>query len=108
MGFMQKQVTDKEAWLRVETDNGTEFIPGDLLGNIPDMAGDDDSDQFHTLVNQIQMYTEGEPQSWETVQGFGARLSAPGYMDCTDWAVFSTAEKAEQYLAENFEDEETE
>jgi hypothetical protein len=34
-------------------------------------------------------------------------LSAPGYLDCTDWQIFDTAEEAEQYLEEFYpEDEE--
>jgi hypothetical protein len=34
--------------------------------------------------------------------GYGARLSAPGYMDCTDWVVFDTFEEADEYLAEMY------
>ena len=34
--------------------------------------------------------------------GYGARLSAPGYMDCTDWTVFDTEQGAIDYLAETY------
>ena len=39
-----------------------------------------------------------------------ARLSAPGYMDCTDWTVFKMREDAEEFLRNEYdvEEEETE
>ena len=42
--------------------------------------------------------------------GYGARLSAPGYMDSTSWTVFKTREDAEEFLREEYdvEEEETE
>ena len=54
----------------------------------------------------IRDYCEGTPQSWENIQGYGARLSAPGYMDCTEWCVFDSVEEAEEYLTETYGDEE--
>ncbi len=53
-------------------------------------------------------YVEGNVLSWELIQGYGARLSAPGYLDCTEWTVFDTPEEAQAYLDENFPDEEEE
>ena len=38
----------------------------------------------------------------ESKSGYGARLSASGYLDCTDWAVFDTREEAEAYLVETY------
>jgi hypothetical protein len=51
-------------------------------------------------VTKIQQYTDGEPQDWENIKGYGARLSVPGYLDCTEWSVFDTKEEAEKYLDE--------
>jgi hypothetical protein len=31
---------------------------------------------------------------------YGVRLSASGYLDCTDWEVFDTLEEAQDYLIE--------
>jgi hypothetical protein len=43
------------------------------------------------------------------IEGYGARMSAPGYLDCTEWVVFDTEAKAEAYLEENYDvDEEDE
>jgi len=84
MAFMQKQITVKQAWWQVETSIGTEIVPVDLVSQEPA-----DSSAFED-------YCEGQVQSWELIQGYGARLSAPGYLDCTPWSVFETEEEAEQ------------
>jgi hypothetical protein len=96
MSFMQKQVTDKKLWWIVETTQGTECLPFDLIGKDPE-----DSEAFRD-------YCEGAVQSWEQREGFGARLSAPGYLDCTEWAVFDTPAEAEAYLEEMYGDDEEE
>lgn len=38
--------------------------------------------------------------------GFGARLSMPGYLDCTDWCVLDTEKEARDYLLEMYGEEE--
>ena len=39
----------------------------------------------------------------EEATGFWARLSAPGYLDCTDWSgPFDTEEEAARYLLETY------
>jgi hypothetical protein len=92
MAFTKKQVTAKKSWWRVETSVGTEFLSVDLIGKEPAVSG------------ALEDYCEGKVQTWELIKGFGARLSAPGYMDCTEWAVFETEEEAEQYLEDNYPD----
>ena len=62
--------------------------------------------EFANYEGQIRLYVEGTIQSWENIQGYGARLSAPGYLDCTEWAVFDTVEEALSYLAEMYEENE--
>lgn len=101
--FMKQQITNKVRWLRVETmDAGTEFVSVYDTGlDIPNGNNFDDPDVAQT----IRQYCDGEPETWENIQGYGARLSAPGYLDCTEWAVFSTIAEAERYLDETYEDE---
>lgn len=95
MSFTQRQVTSKMQWWQVETTAGTEFFPVELIGKEPA-----DSDAF-------ELYCEGQVLSWEKIEGFGARLSAPGYLDCTEWTVFSSESDAEAYLENMYpEDEE--
>jgi hypothetical protein len=96
MAFMQKQVTEKQEWIEVETTAGTFFVARSWIGESPIDAED------------LQQYCEGKVLSWEPRIGYGARLSAPGYLDCTEWSVFDTPEEAQAYLDENYPDEEEE
>src|ERR1035438_1047379 len=107
--FMQRQVTGLENWLRVETTHGTEFVRiADVTLFVRDSEtvthpmSDEDRD---ATIEKIRPYVEGKPQSWENIKGYGARLSAPGCLDCTEWTVFDTKEEAEKYLDEMSEDE---
>ena len=96
MAFMQRQITRKSKWYQVETNRGTEFLPDDLVGKSP-------------VLTDFAQYCEGTPESFELIEGYGARLSAPGYMDCTEWSVFPTEKEALEYLDEYYpEEEETE
>jgi hypothetical protein len=42
------------------------------------------------------MYVEPNDDVIETFFGYGVRLSAPGYLDCTEWEVFETEAEAEE------------
>jgi hypothetical protein len=101
MSFMQKQITDKQRWLQVETTIGTEWLPVNLVGDLPGSQFLDHEVQ-DTDCADIQAYCEGTIESWENIEGYGARLSAPGYLDCTEWTVFDSVEKAETYLEEMY------
>ena len=79
----------------VDTYNGTEVVPCDLLGL-------DDCPDTDTL----QEYCEGaivDPEP-AIVTGYVWRLSAPGYLDCTAWSYAETEREAEQDAAEMHED----
>ena len=41
-------------------------------------------------------------QEYEVVTGYGARLSASGYLDCTDWTVHDTIKEAIDSLIEMY------
>ena len=106
MAFMQRQITRKLDWYRVETTSGTCFLAKEDIGNYPDADAESVSQGVYPLaVEALQQYCEGDIESWETIRGYGARLSAPGYLDCTDWSVFDTPELAEGYLDEYYPDE---
>lgn len=112
MSFMEKQITRKQNWLRVETSAGITFV--DCAGlslfvrNSHQEAQPLTEQEMEDTVEKIQPYVEGTPQEWENIKGYGARLSAPGYLDCTEWDVFDTAEEAQKYLDETYPDEEEE
>ena len=108
--FMQRQVTGLENWLQVETTCGTEFIRESdvrlFVRNSDCHSQPLTDDEREETIDKIRDYVEGTPQSWENVKGYGARLSAPGYLDCTEWAVFDTAEEAKEHLDEMYPEEE--
>lgn len=53
-------------------------------------------------------YLEGELQHVSVLDGYGAQLCAPGYLDCTEWAVFDTKEEAKEYLLDMYGDDDEE
>ena len=79
---MEKQITELMKWLLVETDEGTMCLP---LGDVLNL----DVSSVHEV--QVQ-------------EGYGARLSMPGYLDCTDWSVHETEKEAWEYLQDTYED----
>ena len=110
--FMQRQITNKQNWLKVETTQGTEFVDTSSLSlfvrdseTLTHPMSDEDRD---ATIEKIRPYVEGKPQSWENIKGYGARLSASGYLDCTEWTVFETEQEAREYLEENYPEDEPE
>lgn len=111
MSFMQRQITGLQNWLRVETTDGTEWVDAASLSlfvrnsvTVTHPATDKERAEYE---KQIRPYVEGTIESWENVKGYGARLSAPGYLDCTPWSVFDTQEEAQAFLDDMYpEDEE--
>lgn len=96
--FMQRQI-EFGKWIEVDGPHGTEFIPGDLV-TLPDRKEFASDDEYLAAALQacgdycqnLEAYTIRE------ITGYGARLSADGYLDCTDWSVFSSRRKALDYL----------
>ena len=83
--FMEPQVTHKMNWWEIESDFSTMTLP------------------YECRLSNREM-PDGR---WfaDYLTGYGARLSAPGYMDCTDWTVFDTEQEAIDYLAETYLEE---
>ncbi len=70
-----------------ETTSGVEVFPADAVG----------------LNESYADYTTGTIASVELVTGWFARLSAPGYMDCTEWSgPFPSEEAALAHLEEMY------
>ena len=67
----------------VESSYGsTDCVPAELVGADPELEDFVD-------------YVEGKPVSFEAVEGWFARYSAPGYLDCTPWVgPFDTEKRA--------------
>lgn len=107
--FMQPEITTKQRGWRVETrDNGTCFVPGDVYG-VPDWLAygvplapefsHPCGDVFEMLRMGIVDYLPATcVESIEVCEGYFARLTAPGYMDCTEWTCYKTHREARDAL----------
>jgi len=92
--FMQPVVQFGE-WYELETEMGTEVVPGDLVGSVdPD---DDVMELFGDYIEGDDIYEV------QLTKGYGARLSAPGYLDATEWTVFDTEQEAWDFLEEMYD-----
>jgi hypothetical protein len=110
MAFMEKQVTTKLTWIEIDGSQGITFVDSNddiALYNL--IAKNDPSeDDEATMLQDACMYYEGDVESVGLKVGYGARMSAPGYLDCTEWSVFDTEAEAEAYLTEHYSEDEDE
>jgi len=99
--FMKPIIEETDYW-EVEADQGGSIIPADVVG-IPARIG------FAALgedeLEPFAQFAEGEVFSATLKHGWIARLSAPGYMDSTDWSAFATFDEAAQYLIDTYGDD---
>lgn len=95
MPHMQPQVEYAE-YFEVETSVGTEIVPADVVNRTTETVS----------VELLLDYLEGKPNDpeaeCERKMGWLARLSAPGYLDCTDWSAHATEQEANDYLVEQY------
>lgn len=108
--FMERELV-KGDWLVVDTARGTVCLPYEYAPRTAcdfcDAVGDGlykPDEAPATVTCDVLEYTDvfdaNDVYSVERVSGWGARLSAPGYMDATEWSVFSTKRDALAYLRE--------
>ena len=101
MAFMERQ-TEFGEWYEIDGPNGTEFIPADVAGQV----NLDDFETGNPIPEALKMFCENRTAyTIEKRDGWGARLSAPGYMDCTEWSVFDTEQEAKDHLEEMYGDD---
>ena len=89
---MQKQII-YDRWVIVETSDGTQALLQELVGKTTEPT-----------IADVRDYITGEFISAHIMDGYGARLSLPGYLDCTDWTVFATEEEAQRHLIEMYDE----
>lgn len=87
MSFMQTQVLHGD-WWEVETKEGTVILPVEFFPTKESVK------EAHPDAYSITIHLD----KW------GARLSAPGYLDCTDWTLHETDTDALEYLEEVYGD----
>jgi len=114
MAFMEPEYI-KDDFIEIETDSGTWFVPESCSG-IPREwmfvsnryrivnLGDDG---FKNIAAFYGDYVGGGPKSIITVSYIanqvGCRLSAPGYLDCTEWSVFDTIQEARAFIENTYD-----
>ena len=89
MSFMKPEIFRDKFQVIRDTSEGDIYTPLDFADSPEDAAN-----EWDVPIENI-----------ETIEGYGARLSASGYMDCTEWAVFDTREEAAQYLLDMYGNE---
>lgn len=111
MSFMQPEILH-DLWAVIEGAGYTEVFPADLIGfSSPaeyDFTALDEGEEMPDWAYAALDYLQHvKPNNMTTVSiryAYGARFSAPGYMDCTDWTLFDTREEAEDFLREELLD----
>lgn len=89
---MRKEIR-YDRWIIIETSCGTVAIPQDCVGK-----------QCTFTASDVEDYIEGTFFSAELFDGYGARMTMPGYLDGTEWAVFPTEEQADEFLCSMYLD----
>ena len=93
--FMEPQVTYFTRWFEITGNEGITFVEMDTV--YPDR----NQRSFDPPKSDVlPFYNGSEIRSTRIVDGYGARFSAPGYLDCTEWTVFETKEQAQSFLKE--------
>lgn len=105
--FMKKQVF-KDKGLSIDTKAGTYFLPTDVIGTLHSKLKSSSTDNEKVIAKlwpYIKDYVEvNKPEdvyTIEKIEGWFGRLSAPGYMDATDY-VFDP--KSEQGVIDTLDD----
>ena len=101
MAFMEPEMTIKLDWLELDTNYGLTWLPADVPNcSLEDALACLDNEDEATIRELLQ-YTEGtELHEIRVLRGYGVRLSAPGYLDCTHWDVFTNKREAERAYRE--------
>jgi hypothetical protein len=101
VAFLEGQMTDKTDWLRLETDRGSWLVAVDDLEISDAEALDCLENENEKAIAYLLRFTDGGTlNEVEHVVGYGVRLSAPGYLDCTEWDVYTTKREARKALRE--------
>ena len=102
MAHMQPEIYYGDAY-DCDTDHGREIVPLELVGIM-----DDDATPAEQWA-RVSDYLEGKPMDADTppelVTGWLARMQAPGYLDCTPWAIYDTEAEAREALSDMYGDD---
>jgi hypothetical protein len=92
------------------TDHGDEVVPTDLVSVPEGWPGDGievsegGHDEWDAVASDLADFLEGHVQTLQIRTGYLARMSAPGFMDCTPWTIHTTEREARDALEELYGD----
>ena len=107
---MMPEVTNRIDWVKVDG-NSIDYIPEDIVdtARIRKLLKIEDAEARDLILEHIiwpaikdyvDVHSPAEIDSIEVVKGYGVRLSAPGYLDCTDWEVYGSLWEAKERARE--------
>lgn len=106
--FMQPEITDKRLWYRIAGDEGIAYAVAGYAPGV-DPVEDRDFERHVDFMNRTRrfgilrdMYHGAVINEVTIVTGYGCRMSASGYLDCTDWDVFQTPEACADHLLNTY------
>lgn len=103
--FMQPEIENVH-WYEVDTNRGIEFIRAEDVSGLNMKPGQVMDGESNSEVSILEDFVEGDTIYSVTLrEGWGARMSASGYMDQTDWSVFDTKRQAQDYLIDSYGNE---
>ena len=100
MAFMQPEY-DSGPFYAISHHHGeTTHIPCDVVGDFPADPAEVDPE---ALANACAQFICGTVESVERVDGVGVRLSAPGYLDASEWDVCDSETEARAHVRDHWE-----
>lgn len=110
--FMQPSFTASLDWFEIDGSNGLTYVAFEdspsIALQLAEISSPDEDARQEALIEALADHYDGTIYSVSETRGYGAQLSAPGYMDCTDWCVFDTLAEAKQYLVDVWADDDEE
>jgi hypothetical protein len=117
MAFMTPEFTGATDWLKIDGREGSVYVEIsntgltlDEIQRFMNEAGEDEwwiHSDFDLYVHDFIPYDVDEVWAVEVhKKKFGARISASGYLDCSEWTIHNNPTAALDYLREMFVDEE--
>jgi len=104
--FMEPEII-LDDWVSVDGPMGGESTPAEYidLDEVAELQKEiDEKGEVSLEGTSLNDYFENRSAyEIEVSKGYGARLSAPGYMDATGWSVFDTEAEAREYLMETYD-----
>ncbi|MNK49863.1 hypothetical protein D3C87_687280 [compost metagenome] len=97
MAIMKPQVYQGD-YFAVNTSQGTEVVTADDVGRTC-------ATHVEALLNYLSGTPDDADELCELKNGWLARMSAPGYLDCTDWTAYPTEAAARAALDDMFDTE---